>query len=328
MLSILLLIPLVGALLFLILPSNLAPTRMRSIAIAVLVVQLIWSLRLLFAFDPEISGMQLQESYSWVEKLGLRYELGIDGLSLPLVLLNAALTLVAAVCTRELSERPRLYFALILLISCAVNGAFVANNLLFFLLFYELELIPLWLLILIWGGAQRVYAATKFLLFTALSGVLILAAFLSLTVIVLLLPLMFQRLNPVAGLSAVNSTSIGLVVASGALGVLAGSLVRLDRFWSRSVLKPLRALQDLLAYDFYTDKLYRATIVRLVAGFADLTNRFDQEVITGLANRLGLLSMQGAQGLKLAVSGQMQTYVLTAVLAIVLLLGSLIWSIG
>jgi len=150
----------------------------------------------------------------------------------------------------------------------------------------------------------------------------------SLTVIVLLLPLMFQRLNPVAGLSAVNSTSIGLVVASGALGVLAGSLVRLDRFWSRSVLKPLRALQDLLAYDFYTDKLYRATIVRLVAGFADLTNRFDQEVITGLANSLGLLSMQGAQGLKLAVSGQMQTYVLTAVLAIVLLLGSLIWSLG
>lgn len=150
----------------------------------------------------------------------------------------------------------------------------------------------------------------------------------SLTVIVLLLPLMFQRLNPVAGLSAVNSTSIGLVVASGALGVLAGSLVRLDRFWSRSVIKPLRALQDLLAYDFYTDKLYRATIVRLVAGFADLTNSFDQEVITGLANRLGSLSMQGAQGLKLAVSGQMQTYVLTAVLAIVLLLGSLIWSLG
>lgn len=150
----------------------------------------------------------------------------------------------------------------------------------------------------------------------------------SLTVIVLLLPLMFQRLNPVAGLSAVNSTSIGLVVASGALGILAGSLVRLDRFWSRSVLKPLRALQDLLAYDFYTDKLYRATIVRLVAGVADLTNSFDQEVITGLANRLGSISMQGAQGLKLAVSGQMQTYVLTAVLAIVLLLGSLIWSLG
>lgn len=150
----------------------------------------------------------------------------------------------------------------------------------------------------------------------------------SLSVMVLLLPLVFQRLNPVPGLAAINTSSVVLVVASGALGVVAGSLVRLDRFWSRSVLKPLRAVQDLLAYDFYTDKLYRATIVRLVAGFADLTNRFDQEVVTGLANRLGGLSMQGAEGLKLAVSGQMQTYVLTAVLGIVLLLASLVWSLG
>jgi len=150
----------------------------------------------------------------------------------------------------------------------------------------------------------------------------------SLSVMVLLLPIVFQRLNPVPGLAAINISSVALVVSSGALGVMAGSLVRLDRFWSRSVLKPLRAVQDLLAYDFYTDKLYRATIVRLVAGFADLTNRFDQEVVTGLANRLGGLSMQGAQGLKLAVSGQMQTYVLTAVLAIVLLLASLVWSMG
>lgn len=150
----------------------------------------------------------------------------------------------------------------------------------------------------------------------------------SLSLMVLLLPLVFQRLNPVPGLAAINTFSVALVVASGALGVVAGSLVRLDRFWSRSVLKPLRAVQDLLAYDFYTDKLYRATIVRLVAGFADLTNRFDQEVVTGLANRLGGLSMQGAQGLKLAVSGQMQTYVLTAVLGIVLLLASLVWSLG
>jgi len=150
----------------------------------------------------------------------------------------------------------------------------------------------------------------------------------SLSVMVLLLPLVFQRLNPVPGLAAINTSSVALVVASGALGVVAGSLVRLDRFWSRSVLKPLRAVQDLLAYDFYTDKLYRATIVRLVAGFADLTNRFDQEVVTGLANRLGVLSMQGAEGLKLAVSGQMQTYVLTAVLGIVLLLASLVWSMG
>ncbi len=124
--------------------------------------------------------MQLQELHSWVPSIGLNYQLGVDGLSLPLVLINAALTLVAAVCTRDFSKRPRIYFAMLLLISGAVNGAFLAENLLLFFLFYELELIPLWLLISIWGGNQRAYAATKFLIFTAVSGMLILGAFLGL----------------------------------------------------------------------------------------------------------------------------------------------------
>ena len=78
------------------------------------------------------------------------------------------------------TPRPRSYFALLLLISGAVNGAFLAQNLLLFFLFYELELIPLWLLIAIWGGERRAYAATKFLIFTAVSGVLILVGFLGL----------------------------------------------------------------------------------------------------------------------------------------------------
>jgi NAD(P)H-quinone oxidoreductase subunit 4 len=98
-------------------------------------------------------------------------------------LINSALSLVTAVCTRDINERPRLYFALLLIISGAVNGAFMAGNLLLFFLFYELELIPLWLLISIWGGVDRAAAATKFLLFTAVSGVLILGAFLGLALL-------------------------------------------------------------------------------------------------------------------------------------------------
>jgi NAD(P)H-quinone oxidoreductase subunit 4 len=98
-------------------------------------------------------------------------------------LINSALSLVTAVCTRDINERPRLYFALLLIISGAVNGAFMAGNLLLFLLFYELELIPLWLLISIWGGVDRAAAATKFLLFTAVSGMLILGAFLGLALL-------------------------------------------------------------------------------------------------------------------------------------------------
>jgi NAD(P)H-quinone oxidoreductase subunit 4 len=200
MLNLLLLIPFLGAAILLLLPTAPPPGRMRVIAIVTLALQLLWSLRVLLAFDPGLGGMQLQETFSWVAAIGLDYRLGIDGLSLPLVLMNGALTLVAAVCTRDINQRPRIYFALLLLISGAVNGAFLAENMLLFFLFYELELIPLWLLISIWGGVERAYAATKFLIFTAISGMLILGAFLGLallsgTVDFSLTPVLSERLG-------------------------------------------------------------------------------------------------------------------------------------
>jgi NAD(P)H-quinone oxidoreductase subunit 4 len=183
MLSPLLLIPLLGALLLLLLPAELQPGRLRAVAISTLMLLLGWTVIVSLRFDPSIVAMQLQENHAWLPSIGLEYRLGVDGLSLPLLLINAALSLVAVICTRDISQRPRIYFALLLLISSAVNGAFLAGNLLLFFLFYELELIPLWLLISIWGGAQRAYAATKFLIFTATSGVLILAAFLGLALL-------------------------------------------------------------------------------------------------------------------------------------------------
>jgi NAD(P)H-quinone oxidoreductase subunit 4 len=183
MLSALLLIPFLGSFLLLLWPGQPPPGRMRSIALLVLVAQLLWNLVVLTAFNPALPDLQLVETLPWLPGLGLEYRLGIDGLSLPLLLINSALSLVTAVCTRDINERPRLYFALLLIISGAVNGAFMAGNLLLFLLFYELELIPLWLLISIWGGIDRAAAATKFLLFTAVSGMLILGAFLGLALL-------------------------------------------------------------------------------------------------------------------------------------------------
>jgi NAD(P)H-quinone oxidoreductase subunit 4 len=214
MLSLLLLIPFLGAFGLLLWPSNPPPGRMRAIAITTLAVQLLWTLRVLLAFDPQQGGMQLQESINWVPMIGLDYRLGIDGLSLPLVLMNGALTLVSAVCTRDINQRPRIYFALLLLISGAVNGAFLAENLLLFFLFYELELIPLWLLISIWGGTERAYAATKFLIFTAISGMLILGAFLGLalftgTVDFSLTPILSERLAMGSQLVLLVSLLIG-----------------------------------------------------------------------------------------------------------------------
>jgi len=183
LLTSLLLIPFAGSLALLLWPGGPSPARLRLIAIAMLVLQLGVSLAVALAFDPAQAGMQLQERHAWVPGIGLDYALGVDGLSLPLVLINAALTLVSAVITRDIDKRPRIYFAMLLLISGAVNGAFLSENLLLFFLFYELELIPLWLLVSVWGGVNRAYAATKFLIFTAASGMLILGAFLGLALL-------------------------------------------------------------------------------------------------------------------------------------------------
>ena len=183
LLSSLLLIPFAGTLALMLWPGGPSPSRFRLIAIGILVLQLGVSLAVALAFDTTQAGMQLQERHAWVPGIGLDYALGVDGLSLPLVLINGALTLVSAVITRDIDKRPRIYFAMLLLISGAVNGAFLSENLLLFFLFYELELIPLWLLVSVWGGVNRAYAATKFLIFTAASGMLILGAFLGLALL-------------------------------------------------------------------------------------------------------------------------------------------------
>ena len=118
------------------------------------------------------------------------------------------------------------------------------------------------------------------------------------------------------------------VAGSGLVGVGIGSQIRLDQFWSRSIQKPLRGIQDLLSLDFYTERIYRSTIVAFVVGLARFTNAIDRQVVNGVVNGIGRLSLQSAENLKLSVSGQLQSYVLTVVIAIVVLLSSLTWMVG
>jgi NAD(P)H-quinone oxidoreductase subunit 5 len=146
----------------------------------------------------------------------------------------------------------------------------------------------------------------------------------SLGVLVALLPAVMRRLEPYLGLGPVSTTAGVLVLASGVLGLVAELALPVSRFSSRSVIRPLRAIQDLLAADFYTDRLYRSTIVAFVAGLANLINTFDRQVINRLAERVGLASMATAEGLKLGVSGQLQSYVFTVMTAIVILFVGLI----
>ncbi|HAA26802.1 MAG TPA: NAD(P)H-quinone oxidoreductase subunit D4, partial [Cyanobacteria bacterium UBA8553] len=108
-------------------------------------------------------GMQFQEYLPWIPQIGLTYKLAIDGLSFPLLALSSLLNLIVVFSSRLEIDRRGLKYALIFLVNAGVAGAFLAQNLLLFVLFYELVLIPLYLLIAIWGGSRREYAAMKFL---------------------------------------------------------------------------------------------------------------------------------------------------------------------
>lgn len=144
-------------------------------------------------------------------------------------------------------------------------------------------------------------------------------------VIVLSTPWLMMRFGFVSGSIGLSSSSVLAVVITGLLGTLAGFRVELNKTWSRSVQRPLRLLQDLLGQDFYTQQLYQRTIVTWVASLAALTDQFDRQVVSGLVNRLGRASLSSAEALRYGVSGQMQTYVLTIIVAILVLLSTLSW---
>jgi NAD(P)H-quinone oxidoreductase subunit 4 len=179
MLSVLLWLPVIGAAIVGFFPSK-EGIQLRKIATGFAIATLAWTIVLLTKFDLTKPWMQFKEYLSWAEPIGLSYSLGVDGLSLPLLALSSLLTLIAIYSSGDNIQRPRLYYSLILLINAGIAGALMAQNLLLFVLFYELELIPFYLAIAIWGGPKRGYASIKFLLYTAVSGLLVLAAFLGL----------------------------------------------------------------------------------------------------------------------------------------------------
>lgn len=181
MLSALIVVPVLGAILVGFLPKNITDNRIRFISLAIASGLLFWTGWIGSQFDITNAGWQFEEYLPWIPQLGLSYSLAVDGLSLPLLALNALLIWVVIYGNGKECDRPRLYYPTIFLVSAGVAGAFLAQNLLLFVLFYELELIPLYLLIAIWGGEKRSYAAMKFLIYTAVSGILILAGFLGVT---------------------------------------------------------------------------------------------------------------------------------------------------
>jgi len=180
MLSLFIWIPILTAIFIFFLPDFKNKLIHRNLSLIVASFILFLNTYLAVQFDIEFLGLQFTEDFIWLDWLGLGYNLGVDGLSFPLLFLNSLLTLIALYITPKDIQRPRFYYAMILLLSGGVAGAFLAQNLLLFFLFYEIEIVPLYFLIAIWGGAKRGYAAMKFLIYTAVSGFLVLISFLGL----------------------------------------------------------------------------------------------------------------------------------------------------
>ncbi|MEL6401689.1 MAG: NADH-quinone oxidoreductase subunit M [Cyanobacteria bacterium J06626_4] len=178
MLSVLIWLPIIVALPLAFLPQVTAK-QARAIALSTAGFTVLWSAWLFTQFDLSNPGFQFREFLPWLPLLGLNYDLGLDGLSLLMVALNSLITWMALWSSHSEMERPKLFYGLMLLVNGGVAGAFLAQNLLLFFLLYEIELVPLYLLVAIWGGQRRTYAATKFLLYTAVSGALMLASFLA-----------------------------------------------------------------------------------------------------------------------------------------------------
>jgi NAD(P)H-quinone oxidoreductase subunit 4 len=131
-------------------------------------------------YDFNNPSLQLVERYSWVPQISLNWSVGVDGLSMPLVVLTGFVTTLATFAAWNITIKPRLFYSLILVMYSAQIAVFLAHDLLLFFMLWELELVPVYLIISIWGGAQRLYAATKFILYTALGSIFILIAALAL----------------------------------------------------------------------------------------------------------------------------------------------------
>ena len=181
-LTLIVLLPAAASLLMPLLPGDSSDPRLpRSLALTVLLADFILML-VAFGrhFNGDLSSLQLVERVPWVPALGLEWSLAADGLAAPLVVLSGLVTLLAVAASWNVERKTRLYFALMLVQASAQALVFLSQDFLLFFLAWELELVPVYLLIAIWGGTQRQYAATKFILYTATASLLILVSGLAL----------------------------------------------------------------------------------------------------------------------------------------------------
>jgi len=173
-----LLIPVATAILLLCIPKG-KTAELRMIALFGSLATLAFSLALLGGFDAQTAGFQFTEKHEWVPSLHIHYHVGIDGISLFLVVLSALLTPIAILCSwKSVEKRVREFHIALLLLTSGVIGVFVALDLMLFYVFWEVMLIPMYLLVGIWGSTERIRAAVKFFIYTMAGSLLMFLAIL------------------------------------------------------------------------------------------------------------------------------------------------------
>src|SRR6185312_10542388 len=180
LLTLILFLPVAGMFVLLALPSS--KQKFHFIwANIVSLSTLLLSMVLASQFSTAREGFQFVDRVSWIPSIGAQYLIGIDGISLLMVLLTTLITALAIFCSyRSITSRTKLYYAMLLLLETGVLGVFLSLDLFLFYLFWDLVLIPMYFIIGIYGGERRSYAAIKFFLYTLLGSVFMLLGFLAL----------------------------------------------------------------------------------------------------------------------------------------------------
>jgi NADH-quinone oxidoreductase subunit M len=174
-LTLLLLIPVAGAAVVLLVPRRHTGALL-FFALVATALGFAWSLKIFAAFDGARGDMQLIERIPWMPAFGIQYIVGIDGISLFLVLLTTLLMPLVILASWPVQDKVKEYVVCMLLLETGMLGAFVALDLVLFYVFWEVMLVPMYFLIGVWGGERRVYAAIKFVIFTMAGSLLMLVA--------------------------------------------------------------------------------------------------------------------------------------------------------
>src|SRR5438552_9451585 len=152
----------------------------RTFALIITILTFVFSLHLIAHFDSRGPDFQFAIRIPWIPSFGIDYSMGVDGISIFLILLTALLTPLAVLASWSVHERLKEYFIFMLLLETGMIGVFASLDLFLFYVFWEIMLVPMYFLIGVWGGERRVYAAIKFVLYTMAGSVLMLVAIISL----------------------------------------------------------------------------------------------------------------------------------------------------